>query len=203
MTPIDLIALVGGFVAWALVNLVASTRLAGSGLWWYRVSGLVEGAAAGVIGLRTDDAAWIALGVLWILAKTWWVPAILARRFESSERYGVRARGTPRIFLGSALVLGVLWWVAGPLGVPLAALVAAFWVMAGRRELWVQAVMLLEAEIALGFLVVWGHAAPAVGDVLDVLEVLATAALLTWLGRTAQARFTTMPTSDDFTALKG
>ena len=172
----------GAAVVWLSANLIALARRPGTALGWYTAAGVVEGALAIIWGVSHHQAAWWAIGVVWIAAKGGVVPRWLGGALPA-DRWELVAAGTPRLMLGSALLAVVAIAAAGPAGLALAALATPFWLLTQRRELWVAAVLLLEAEVALGFVALGAHVAPAAADVLDVAEVVWATGLLAWLLR--------------------
>lgn len=202
MTPIDELIVAGSLTAWLLSNLMAATRRTSSGLGWYIASGLTEGGVAIAVGLLTGLTAWIAIGSLWCLVKVVIIPGLI-RRDLGSWVYGVKAQGTPRLMLGSAVLLAVLWWTLGPLGVSLAAVVTPFWLIAERHEVWIQALLLLEAEIGVGFLTLVAESTPGGAELAAAGEVVALAVLLVWLLRASHEHFGRVPESEQLTRLRG
>ncbi len=177
-----LMAQAGGAMVWLAANLIALARRPATAISWYALAGLAEGALAVGWGVAHHEAAWWALGLLWMAAKgvavpRWLLPAL------PQDRYELVAAGTPRLLLGSVVLVAVAAAAGGGAGVAVAALLTPFWLLTQRRELWVAAILLMEAEVALGFLALGAHVAPAAVDGLDVAEVLWAAALFAWLMR--------------------
>jgi len=186
LTHAVLLGEVGGAVAWLSANLIAVARRPRTAIFWYAVAGYVEGALAVGWGIDQHQAAWWALGILWAAAKGWAVPRWLGRSLPH-DRWELAAAGTPRLLVGSAVLLVLAGAAAGPPGVAIAAVLTAFWLMSQRRELWLNSVLLIEAEVGMGFVALLLGVAPSTADVLDVVEVLWAAGLLAWLqGRARQ-----------------
>lgn len=177
-----LMAEVGAAVVWLAANLIALARRPTTAITWYAIAGLVEGGLAVLWGLAHHEAAWWGLGLLWMAAKGVVVPRWLLGALPP-DRWELVAAGTPRLLLGSAVLVVVTVAAGGAAAVAVAALLTPFWLLTQRRELWVAAILLMEAEVALGFLALGAHVAPATVDVLDVAEVLWAAGLLAWLLR--------------------
>lgn len=177
-----LMAEAGAAGVWLAANLIALARRPATAISWYAIAGLVEGTLAVLWGLAHHEAAWWGLGLLWMAAKGVVVPRWLGAALPQ-HRWELAAAGTPRLLLGSAVLVVVTMAAGGAQGVAVAALLTPFWLLTQRHELWVAAVLLMEAEVALGFLALGAHVAPATVDVLDVAEVLWTGALLAWLLR--------------------
>lgn len=202
MAPIDEPIVAGSLTVWLLANLMAATRRTSSGLGWYIASGVAEGGVAMAVGFLSGLAAWVAVGVLWVLVKVLVIPALI-RRDLGSRVYGVKAQGTPRLMLGSAVLLAVLWWTLGPLGVSLAAVVTPFWLIAERHEVWIQGLLLLEAEIGVGFLTLLAESNPGGAELAAAGEVVALAVLLVWLFRSSREHFGRVPEVTQLTRLRG
>ncbi len=194
-------AMGGAAVTWLVANLMAIARRTGSALDWYRLSGLVEAALAVDVALGTHQYAWLALGLGWGVGKVWAVPAILRRSLPLGV-YEVKTRATPSLMLGSAALVGILAWAAGVSGLLLAALLTPFWLLTQRREVWLQAILLMEAEIALGFLSLGLSSAVGLADFLALAELLAMAVLLAWLYRRGAMDLPSL-TTDTMKELRG
>ncbi len=177
-----LMAEAGAAVVWLAANLIALARRPATAISWYAIAGLVEGGLAVLWGLAHHEAAWWSMGILWMAAKGVVVPRWLLAALPP-DRWELVAAGTPRLLLGSAVLVVVAVAAGGAAGVAVAALLTPFWLLTQRRELWVAAILLMEAEVALGFVALAAHVAPATVDVLDVAEVLWAGALLAWLLR--------------------
>lgn len=172
----------GAAVVWLSANLIGLARRPRTALGWYAAAGVVEGGLAILWGVSHHQAAWWALGLMWVVAKGLVVPRWLGQALPA-DRWELVAAGTPRLMLGSALLVALALAAAGPVGLAVAAVATPFWLLTQRRELWVAAVLLMEAEVALGFVALGTHVAPGAADVLDVAEVVWASALLAWLLR--------------------
>ena len=186
--------------AWLSMIMLAIARRSQSAVGWYRVSALATVIASADIG-RTDSA-WLWLALLWLIVKVFAVPALLSRRLPHAE-YGAATRGTPSLVLGAVLVLSLAWWTLGTAGLPVAVLGTTLWLVMMRREVWVQALLLIGAELAASLLTLQYPAVPGLPEVLAVLEVLMLGALLAWLQQRGTQEFSTSPTADHLTRLRG
>jgi hypothetical protein len=175
----------GAAVAWLVANLMAVSRRPQSASRWYALAGLVEGALAILWGTTEGVAAWWALGIVWAVAKGLVVPRWIERAFPP-DRFEMAVPGTPRLLVGSAVLMVVAVLAAGAAGVALAAVLTPFWLLAQRRELWAGSVLLIEAEVAVGFLALTLGAAPQLADLLDVAELVWAAGLIAWFQRRAR-----------------
>jgi hypothetical protein len=196
------LALIGALVVWIIANLLAVGRRPDSAVAWYRLSGLIEAACAAAWGLARNEPAWTVLAVGWAVVKGVAVPWIL-RTALPSRYYGALTAGTPRLLMGSGLVLAVSIWTLGPLGGSLAALLTPFWLLMTRREIWVGAMLLIEAEIALGFVAIGLGAAPVLADWLALSELVAMAVLLAWLLQRGREDHADVVTVDRLRQLEG
>lgn len=182
--------------------LIALSRRLGSGINFYRLSGLIEGGTALYLGLQSHAWSWVALGIVWLLVKVVLVPITLVTTFPS-HAYSIHAPGTPRLLLGAAVVFAVLGWSLGPVGFAVSTVVLPFWLITQRRETWVQGILFLEAEIGVGLTLLILHAGPSAADVYGAIELLATAVLLAWLHVRQTRDFGDQVTSDMLARLKG
>ena len=187
-------------VAWLSLVLLAIARRSHSAVGWYRVAALASVVAAAYVG--KSDPAWLLLALLWLVVKVFAVPALLHRRLPHAE-YGVATRGTPSLVLGAVLVLSLAWWTLGQVGLAVAVLGTALWLAMMRREVWVQALMLVGAELGVSLLSLQYPAIPGLPEVLAVVEVLLLGTLLGWLQRRGAEEFSAAPTADHLTQLRG
>ncbi len=187
-------------IAWLSLVLLAISRRSHSAVGWYRIAALAEVAAAVYIG--RSDTAWLLLALLWLVVKVFAVPVLLSRRLPHAE-YGVATRGTPSLVLGAVLVLALAWWALGRAGLPVAVLGTTLWLVMMRREVWVQALLLIGAELGVSLLTLQYPTAPGLPEVLTVVELLMLGALLAWLQRRGTEEFATSPTVDHLTNLRG
>jgi hydrogenase-4 membrane subunit HyfE len=192
----------GALVTAFLANLLAVNRMARGAVYAYAATSLTEAVLAFWAGTVLHEASWWALAGVWFVAKVIVVPRIIARAADDA-RYGATTPGTPRLALGSFVIFAVLAWAGGPVTLPVAALLTAFWLLAVRAELYVEALLLLEAEVAVGFLAIRFALAPGWSDAVATVETVATAVLLAWLDREARRRFGTRPTALQLTELQG
>ncbi len=198
MTASSLVVLT--LVAWLCVLLLAIARRSHSAVGWYRIAALATVAAAVYVG--RSDSAWLLLALLWLVVKVFAVPSLLASRLPHAE-YGVATRGTPSLVLGAALVLALSWWTLGVAGLSVSVLGTALWLAMMRREVWVQALLLIGAELGVSLLTLQYPTLPGLPEVLAVVEVLALGALLAWLQRRGTEEFSASPTADHLTQLRG
>lgn len=187
-------------VAWLSLVLLAIARRSHSAVGWYRLSALATVVAAAYVG--GADTAWLLLALLWLVVKVFAVPTLLMRRLPHAE-YGVSTRGTPSLVLGAVLVLSLSWWTLGSVGLPVAVLGTALWLAMMRREVWVQALLLVGAEIGVSLLSLQYPTVPGLPEVLAVAEVLMLGVLLAWLQRRGTEEFSASPTADNLTQLRG
>jgi hypothetical protein len=187
-------------VAWLCIVLLAIARRSHSALGWLRVAALAAVAAAVYVG--GSDPAWLLLAALWLIVKVFAVPALLARRLPRQE-YGVATRGTPSLVLGAVLVLSLSWWTLGPSGLAVGVLGTALWLAIMRREIWLQALLLVGAELGVSLLTLGYPTLPGLPEVLAAVEVLMLGALLAWLQRRGHEEFDVSPTADHLTDLRG
>ena len=187
-------------IAWLSLVLLAISRRSHSAVGWYRIAALAEVAAAVYIG--RSDTAWLLLALLWLVVKVFAVPVLLSRRLPHAE-YGVATRGTPSLVLGAVLVLALAWWALGRAGLTVAVLGTTLWLVMMRREVWVQALLLIGAELGVSLLTLQYPTAPGLPEVLTVVELLMLGALLAWLQRRGTEEFATSPTVDHLTNLRG
>ena len=196
------VGVTGAGLSWLMVNLLGITRSPQSGIGWYRMIGAMEAAAAVYAGYRFHTPVWIVLGAIWAVVKIWWVPVVL-RRGLPGLAYGAQARGTPGLIGGSLALAAVVTWALGTPGVLLAALLTPFWILTQRREVWLQILLLLEAELVLGFTAIAvGHGA-GLADFLAAAELLGLAVLLAWLHVRGSQDTVPVPTSHDLQELRG
>jgi len=188
-------------IAWLSLVLLAISRRSHSAVGWYRIAALAEVAAAVYIG--RSDTAWLLLALLWLVVKVFAVPALLSRRLPHAEYGGVATRGTPSLVLGAVLVLALAWWALGRAGLPIAVLGTTLWLVMMRREVWVQALLLIGAELGVSLLTLQYPTTPGLPEVLTVIELLMLGALLAWLQRRGTEEFSTSPTVDHLTHLRG
>ncbi len=187
-------------IAWLALVLLSITRRSQSALGWYRIAALATVVAAVYVG--RSDSAWLYLAALWLIVKVFAVPALLTRRAPSQE-YGLAARGTPSLVLGSIAMLSFAWWALGSAGLPVGVLGTALWLAMMRREVWLQALLLVGADLAVSLLSLQYPAVPGLPEVLAVVEVLLLGALLAWLERRGVAALAVSPTADHLTRLRG
>lgn len=186
-------------LVWLCLVLLSVSRRSRSALWWYRLASL----GAVVAAVSTGVPAWIAVGLVWLVIKVFVVPAVLSRRLPDAA-YGAVTQGTPMLALGAAVILGVFWWALGESGIAVGALASAVWLSASRHEVWVQALLLLTAEITVGMLALASAAqAPGVPEVLAALEVAFLGALLAWLQKRGTGLHQGPPSADRLTELRG
>ena len=187
-------------VAWLSLVLLAIARRSHSAVGWYRIAALATVAAAVYIGRA--DAAWLLLALLWLVVKVFAVPTLLSRRLPHAD-YGVATRGTPSLVLGTVLMLSLAWWTLGRTGLPVGVLGTALWLAMMRREVWVQALLLVGAELGVSLLSLQYLTILGLPEVLAVVEVLMLGALLAWLQRRGAEEFSASPTADHLTQLRG
>lgn len=186
-------------LVWLCLVLLSVSRRSRSALWWYRVASL----GAVVAAVSTGVPAWIAVGLVWLVVKVFAVPAVLSRRLPDAA-YGALTQGTPMLALGAAAILGVFWWALGESGIAVGALASAVWLSASRHEVWLQALLLLTAEISVGMLALASAAqAPGVPEVLAALEVAFLGVLLAWLQKRGTNLHQGPPSADRLTELRG
>jgi hypothetical protein len=200
-TPM-LIGVTGCGLSWLVVNLLGITRTPRSGIGWYRLISAVEAATAVYAGYRLHTLVWITLGLVWAVVKLWWVPAVLSRGLPGLA-YGAQARGTPGLIGGSLALAAIVTWTLGPPGVLLAALLTPFWILTQRREVWVQVLLLLEAELVVGFTAIAIGRGAGLADFLAVAELLGLSVLLAWLHVRGSADTVPVPTTRDLEELRG
>lgn len=197
-----LLGVTGAGLSWLMVNLLGVTRTPRSGIGWYRMISAVEAGVAIYAGVLFHLTGFIVLGAIWALVKIGWVPRVLRQGLPKGA-YGAQARGTPGLIGGSLALAAIVTWALGIPGVLLAALLTPFWILTQRREVWVQILLLLEAELAIGFAgVALGHLA-GLGDFLAVAELMGLAVLLAWLHRRGSEDTVPVPTSHDLQELRG
>lgn len=167
---------------------------------WYRVAALATVAAAVFVG-RLDTAR-LLLALLWLVVKVFVVPALVARRLPQAD-YGVATRGTPSLVLGAVLALTLAWWALGTAGLAVGVLGTALWLAMMRREVWVQAMLLIGAELGVSLLSLQYPSVPGLPEALAAVEVLLLGALLGWLQRRGNEEFSSSPTVDHLTQLRG
>ncbi len=197
-----LLGITGAGLSWLMVNLLGVTRTPRTGIGWYRMISAVEAAVAIYAGHRFHETGFIVLGAVWALVKIAWVPAVLRAGLPASA-YGAEARGTPRLIGGSLALSAIVTWALGPPGVLLAALLTPFWILTQRREIWLQVLLLLEAELVIGFAAVAAGHAAGLSDFLAVAELMGLAVLLAWLHRRGSEDTVPVPTSRDLQELQG
>lgn len=197
-----LVGVTGAGLSWLLVNLLGITRTPRSGIGWYRLISAVEAATAVYAGYRFHTPAWIALGVVWAVVKIWWVPAVLHRGLPRVA-YGAEARGTPGLIGGSLALSAIVTWALGTPGVLLAALLTPFWILTQRREVWVQILLLLEAELVVGFAAIAIGRGAGLADFLAAAELLGLSVLLAWLHVRGSRDTVPVPTTRDLEELRG
>src|SRR5579875_3012823 len=196
-----LIGVTGAGLSWIMVNLLGVTRTPRSGIGWYRLISAVEAGTAVYAGWFLHAPAWMVLGGMWAIVKIGGVPMVLGRSLPGPA-YGVEARGTPGLVGGSLALAAVVTWALGPPGVLLAALLTPFWILTQRREVWVQ-ILLLEAELALGFAGVAFGQGPGPADYLAAAELLGLAVLFAWLHVRGSRDTVPVPTTRDLEELRG
>ena len=187
-------------IAWMSIVLLAITRRSHSAIGWFRAAALATVAAAVSIG--GHDPAWLVLAALWLIVKVFAVPSLPARHLPRQE-YGVATRGTPSLVLGAVLMLCLSWWALGAVGLSIGVLGTALWLAMMRREVWLQALLLVGAELGVSLLTLQYPTVPGLPEVLAVVEVLMLGALLAWLQRRGHEEFNVSPTADHLTDLRG
>jgi hypothetical protein len=196
--------LAGSLLAWACATFLALARRPQGASGWYRLSGLIQGFVAVMAGIGTREWSWIGLGMAWAVVKGVIIPLWLTPRVKLSP-YSVKTSGTPRLMIGAVGLLSVLWWALGIVGIPVGVTLVAFWLIGERRELWVEALLLVEAEIGTGFLTLMTVPRPGTADLLVTVELLALGGLLWWFHRASHRLFSSSAglATDDLTALQG
>lgn len=187
-------------VAWFSLVMLSIARRSRSAVGWYQIAALATVAAAAEVG--SGNTAWLLVAALWLVVKVFAVPLVLRRRLPQRE-YGVVTRGTPSLVLGAVLVLAISYWSLGAAGLPLAVLATALWLAMMRREVWLQALLLVCAELGISLLSLYYPSVPGLPEVLAALEVMLLGVLLAWLQRRGAAHYSTPPTADHLTELKG
>ncbi len=187
-------------VAWLSLVMLAIARRTLSALGWYRIAALATVASAVYVG--RSDPSWLLLAVLWLVVKVFAVPSLLARRLPHAD-YGVATRGTPSLVLGAVLALALAWWALGAGGLAVGVLGTALWLAMMRREIWVQALLLIGAELGVSLLSLQYSTVPGLPEMLAVVEVLMLGVLLAWLQRRGTEEFSASPTADHLTRLRG
>lgn len=186
-------------IAWFSLVLLAIARRSLSAVGWYRIAALTT--VAGAIYVGRADTAWLLLALLWLVVKVFAIPALLARRLPHAD-YGAATRGTPSLVVGAVLVLAVAWWTIGAAGIAVGVLGTALWLAMMRREVWLQAMLLMGAELGVSLLTLAYPSVPGLPEVLAAAEVLLLAALLAWLQHRGAEEFSASPTVDHLTQLR-
>jgi hydrogenase-4 membrane subunit HyfE len=199
-SSLELLAVSGGAVTWLVANFMAVSRRPAQAVLAYRLSGFFQALLAADAGALLHVSAWFWLAGGWLVGKVVVVPWLLSRALPPSA-YEVKAPATPRLVMGSALLVSVCTWAVGVPGLFLGTLLTPFWLLTQRRELWIQAVLLMEAEIALGFLSM-ALATVGASDFMALALLVAMGGLLAWLYRRG-AEDVPSPSTDRLTNLKG